>query len=223
MAGLVVSYGCTGIGKTLDICRCFRGGLVLLTDRDGLRAVQTLEGRTPRHVLLADRTSPLAEIDNVVQRTVAPLIQQKKLRAVILSTASELAERMLGEALGQHKDPRQAFQAVHADFMRLTEDLINLGVWVVYECQEAQPFEEDYRVRPGGPQFPGRRLMEGVCYRASMVLRARYNSLGDRTYQCVKNDVMWTMKDRYNVCDAEQALDLLTLMKKTAENSAQPH
>ena len=223
MAGLVVSYGCTGIGKTVDICRCFRGGIVLLTDKDGLRAVQTLDNRTPRHIRLANREAPLVEAQDAVRKSIVPLVAQKRASAVIVSTATELAYRMLAVELPAKKDPRQAYQAVHMQFMPFVEELIDLGVWVVLECHEAKPSEEEYRVRPGGPKFPSAGLMEDVCYLASLVLRAKYDTKGDRVYQCVRNDVLWTMKDRYNVTEDEQPLDMLALLKKTrAGNSAQP-
>lgn len=220
MPGLIVVYGPSGVGKSLDMCRCFRGGLTLLTDRDGLRAVQTLDKRTPRHVLLKDRAAPLKEARDVLERVVRPIVAEKKATAVLVSTATELAGRVLTEWLGRMKDPRQAFQQAQRDFLDLTEDLIDLGVWVVYECHESQPVEEEYRVRPGGPKFPGKNLEEEVTYRASLVLYAKYNTAGERVYRCEPSDPLWRMKDRYNVCEREQPLDMLALLKKTLATGA---
>ena len=208
-------YGLPGVGKTYDMCRCFRGGITLLTDRDGLRAVQTRDGKTPRHVRLSDRTEPLVEVRKVLTEVIKPLVAQKKATAVLVCTATELADRVLMARLQTVKDPRQAYQQARVDFLDLTYDLLDLGVWVVYECHEVQPGEEDYRIRPGGPKFPGRTLEEDVVYAASIVLRAQYDTAGDRVYTCEPSDAMWRMKDRYNICERQQPMELLALMKKT--------
>jgi hypothetical protein len=220
VAGLISIYGLSGVGKTLDICRCFQHGVVLLTDRDGLRAVQTIDKRTPRHVLLADRSDPLVEVRKVLTAAIRPLVTQKKATAVIVSTATELADRVLGMHLGRVKDPRQAFQAAQRDFLDLTQELLELGVWLVYECHESQPVAEDYRIRPGGPKFPGKNLEEDVVYMSSIVLRALYDTAGTRMYACDPSDSMWRMKDRYNICGRQQPMDLLALLKKTMGGGA---
>jgi hypothetical protein len=139
---------------------------------------------------------------------------------VIISTATELAERLLWQVFQTNHDPRQAFPQMHRDFMRIFDSLIDMGVWLVLECAEAMPVEEAYRVRPGGPKLPGKQLSEDVFSRASITLRALYDGAGQRAYRCVPSDPLWMMKDRYNVCEAEQPMDLFALMMKTAENSA---
>ena len=221
MAGLIVTYGKSGVGKTLDACRCFRSGLVLLTDRDGLRAVQTLDKRTPRHVRLEDREHPLEEVRKVLSHTVRPLVEAGQVRALIVSTATELAERILGQAMQKNRDPRQAFTQMYRDFMRLVDEMLEFDVWVLFECAEATPVEEAYRVRPGGPKMPGKQIAEDLFSRASITLRAVYDGAGQRAYCCVPSDPLWLMKDRYNVCEPEQPMDLLALMKKTIEKAAE--
>lgn len=222
MPGSVLIYGPSGVGKTVAVCKTFRRSVVLLTEFDGLASVQTLCGFTPSHVVeLFSVDAPFEQIEKAILTVVEPLAKKKEISSVVIDSITEVSDRILGVMMARTKGDSTptgnamiAYPEVGRETMKIVRRLQGMGLWVVCTALEQEPkIGIDKKLRRGGPLLPG-KLVEQLPGQFSLCLRAAVAPNKTRVLLCDQLDPVWIMKDRYNVCEVEQPLDLGPIMSK---------
>jgi hypothetical protein len=215
--GTIAIYGPTKIGKTLDVCHCFRNALVLLTERGGLDSVQSNLGYTPDHVKLMSIENPFKEAIDALDGAVKKALSTGKYKSIVLDTGSELADRLLDPLMTRHhNDARRAYPECYRQFKAIIRRLMAWSnLWLVVIFHEAKPKTTENKYEKGGPKLPG-ALTEDVPSLFSTILRATYGDADDRVYQCDALSSQCIMGDRFGVADLEQPMDLRPLVWQMA-------
>lgn len=214
----IAVYGPSGIGKTADITRCFRNAFYLMYDFDGLASCRTLWGFSPRAHSMTNLDQPTEEAVQTI-RSLASAVKQRQVSAVVIDTGTELALRIHSTCDERYGgDPRRVFPAVKREVTKVVREAINLDVPIVVIFQNAEPRKKSQTMgaKMGGPQLPGTTL-EDIRPMFSVILRADYiaGAQGkERCYICDPFDGDWVTKDRYNVCEKVQPMDIRPIMAR---------
>jgi hypothetical protein len=211
----ILIYGRSKLGKTVDTAYAFQRAFWILTEPGALVSVPACLGYMPKHKIeILDISSPYMEAKGAIEKHVLPGIKSGAISSVVIDTASELTDRMLGAELERVKDPRQAYQSVTNNFKRLIRMILKEKAWVIAICHESAPSTDDSGAfHPGGPLFPGKGLIQSVPSLFDTILRADVE-MGRRVYRCDPLSPLWRMGDRSNVTTSVQPMELAVLVFK---------
>lgn len=214
----ILIYGKTKVGKTVDVGYTFgENGYFLLYEPDGLASVESNLGFMPPFHELVSITNPYGETLEHLNKVVIPQVRLGKIKAVIMDTGSEFADRLLSVELGAvGQDARRAYPMVYQKFTTIMRMVLQSGAWFIMLCH--QKISDPDNDRMGGPLLPG-RLVESVPSQFSLILRAAVKDRPggrERVYFCDPLDPDFLMGDRYGAAFTEQPMELKAIMWRIA-------
>ena len=214
----VLIYGKTKVGKTLDVGYTFgKNAFFILSEPDGLSSIEANLGFLPDHEELVNVNNPYAEVVALLNKRILPDIKKGKIKAVVLDTGSEFADRLLAvELIAAGNDGRRAYPQVYWKFTGIMRTILLSGAWFVMICHQKIADQDNDRM--GGPLLPG-RLVESIPSQFSLILRATVEDTPagrQRIYHCDPLDPDFIMGDRYGVAFDKQPMELKALMWRIA-------
>jgi hypothetical protein len=190
---ILIVYGASGLGKSVDVLYSFPDAVFLCPAPGGLVAWRALTGVQPREIIVNSIDEAVRQITTAGKGAAG--------RYVVLEDFSILAERTVF-ALERRLSGWDVWSAFSSAVLRLREAALTTGIGLVLTCHEAPRRSEDGNVIKGGPKMPSKSTVMHLPHIGMLVLRAvtgtmvppplwtGYYSLGDAN---------WTGKDRYCV------------------------
>ncbi|MNG79322.1 hypothetical protein D3C81_606070 [compost metagenome] len=123
-------------------------------------------------------------------------------KSIFIDSASDVAEIVLAEALGVHKDGRQAYGAMGTDMLNLVRSFRDLPTHhhIIFLCK-AEKFTDDVTGSTNvGMKFPGKMLQSGMPYLLDEVFALEAAANGARQIR-TKANWQYQCKDRSGMLD----------------------
>ncbi len=197
---IVVVYGDSGRGKSVDALYTVPDALYLTPAPGGLAAATRLTGVEPREQRV-----------NTIEHACKVLRETKGIHSVVLDDFSVLAERTHLSFDSTGRGGWDVWKRLQRSVMNLREIAIERGLTLVMNAHVSPPKTDDGgNSIPGGPKMPSKAMTMALPHVATLVLRAVNDPFLSAPrwpgrYACDPTNAQWVTKDRYVVIQGGKA------------------
>jgi hypothetical protein len=191
---IIVVYGDSGRGKSVDALYTVPDALYLTPAPGGLAAAIRLTGIKPREQRV-----------NTIEHACKVLRDTHGIHAVVLDDFSVLAERTHLSFDSTGHGGWDVWKRLQRSVMALREVCIDRGLTLVMNAHVSPPKTDDGgNSIPGGPKMPSKAMTMALPHVATLVLRAESDAFiaapqWPGRYACDPTNAQWVTKDRYVV------------------------
>lgn len=202
---VVVTYGQSGVGKTVDNLYSFPNAL-FVANPGALKPAYHVVGHVPASV----EARTIMDATKLVQEN----MKSSRYDAVVVDDFSLLADSTVN-VLEQRHTGFKLWGALRDTVLEFRDVARHAGCHVVLNAHESAPKTSNGMFIRGGPKLPG-RLPEDLPTACDLVLRAAYD--GTRrgwhaVYRCSIDDTQYVEKDRHGICPDKAPMNLAEILR----------
>jgi len=208
---IIVNFGPSGYGKSLDALYSAPTGLFLTPAPGGLVAARSMLGVTVRE----ERVQSIPHACTILKKA-------GNVDALILDDFSILAERSWLALDSSGQKGWQLWTKLRKEVLHLRELCISGGTTLILTAHEQQPDSFEGTLQPGGPKMPSKTLTTTLPHIATLVLRCVKDSFIQPPqwigrYNCDPSETRWITKDRYCVVGKQSPMNLREILVRANE------
>lgn len=210
-ARILVVYGLSKTGKSVDMGYGFAGATFLTPAPDGLPSAVVLTGLRPREV----RVNSLRQAGDVIRKLPPRSV-------VAIDDASILAERSWQQAERMGMSGWDLWGFLLREMMYFRESILEGEHTALLNCHVGEPKTINGMFHPGGPEMPSLRMRRAMPHIASLVAKVEpdmtiQKPLWPYAMSVNPHDSQWTTGDRYVVIPGKCPLNIREVLRRARE------